>query len=141
MMYEDRPGYPGHNVTLGGRGYYPKGSDNSYQAATWFLQYPKGRRNVGKVEEGLQPHVSMLQHTGKRGGSGSTVVSLVNLLTRWEIEVYVYPEGTEYREGIGFLTGYGPHGEPRRVRIGDLPGLSAGLVERAAKAEPRRYRF
>jgi hypothetical protein len=133
-MYEDRPGYPGHNVTLAGGGYSPKGSGNSYQNAGWFLQYPKGR---GKTEEGLQPHVSMLQSTGKRGGSGSTQVSLVNLLTRWEIDVYVHPEGSEYRKGLGFLGG---GGERRRVRVGDLPGLTEMLVEGAAKAEPRRYR-
>ena len=135
-MYEDRPGYPGHNVTPAGGGYSPKGSNNSYQDAGWYLQYPKGRRNIGKVEEGLQPHVSMLQTSGKRGGSGSTQVSLVNLLTRWEIYVYVHPEGSEYREGLGFLGG---GVELKRVRVGDLPGLTERLVERADKAEPRRF--
>ena len=82
MMYEERPGYPGHNTTRAGGGYYPKGSDNAYQHADWFLQYPKDRRGVGKSEEGLQPHATLLQDTGRRGGSGSRRVSLVNLLTR-----------------------------------------------------------
>jgi hypothetical protein len=142
MMYEERPGYPGHNTTRAGGGYYPKGSNNSYQNAGWFLQYPKGRGSRGKAEEGLQPHASMLQDTGRRGGSGSRDVSLVNLLKRWEVDVWVVPDGTEYKEGIGFLGGGGGFGmgTRMRVRVGDLPGLTEMLVEMAAKAEPRVYR-
>jgi hypothetical protein len=132
-MYEDRPGYPGHNTELAG-GYSPKGSSNSYQMpGFWDLTYPKGR---GRTDKGLQPHTRMLQDTGRRGGSGSVDVSLENLLKRWEIDVWVYPEGTPY--GVyGFMAA----GEHQTVRVGDLPGLREHLIERAAAAEPRRYRF
>ena len=133
-MYEDRPGYPGHNVELAGGGYFPKGSNNSYQEAWWVL-----KRSRGGYPAIPLPHVTMLQETGKRGGSGSRDVSLLNFLKRWETMVYVVPAGTEYREGLGFLT-RGVEAVLTRVCVGELPGETERILALAEKAEPRYLR-
>tara|TARA_Y100000310_G_scaffold149676_1_gene149008 strand:- start:1285 stop:1740 length:456 start_codon:yes stop_codon:yes gene_type:complete len=142
-MYEDRPGHPGHNTQLfahvedvADNVFFPKGSDNEYGIAAffdWVWKYPKGRGGRRKVQEERQPHITMLQYEGPRGGSGWAEVSLENLLKRWDILVMVYPEGTEYNSRRQAFIGH--PGEDARVRVGELPGLTLDLTSWALRHE------